>query len=989
MPPSQAATAASRYLARLRARATLLLAARAVAAALGTATAVLAIGAWIAGPLAASAIVILVWSCAIVGAAVAGGLAIAPARALAGSGAARLVASMRPELVSPLRTAFELSAAPVAAGASSELVAAHAQRLGAEIARVPADRVVPAGRWLRHPTVIGGAVALGIAAGVVLGVDRAAAGAWALVHPGEQDAEGTRVAAALEAVQARLVFPGYLGRGATVIADPSRLELPLGTSVELSGRARFDATAATLDAAGTEVAMERDGERWVARFLVRTDGPLSIRLRADDGRWARDATVRSIHVLPDETPRVSMLSPAEDAIVEGTETLTVLFEAHDDVGVAAVDLVVKGADGREQRRRIATPEAGRTELTGDDQLALGDLGASPGDRVEVWIEASDGDDVSGPHVGRSETRTLTLASEATRRDESLGALQELVDLAVSTLADRLELPVTDQEAQARARFDSLRGVTERLLFSLDGFASRARSGETRRTDAALYGEASTRIRRLLFEEMRAHVPNVGALALRQRIDARSVTELEDDVLLLADLLTRARIEDAAAIARELESLRREIASLLRELQRADTPEARAALLAAIARAQQRLEDLRARMSRLGTAVPQEFANAQEAEARETQQALEQLRESVERGDLDAASQALTRLEQEIDALARALGASEESFGEERFGPRDQALADALDRLHGLEGEQRELARRTTDVRGSAARRALEAAGARGEEAARRLAGRAREVREALSPIDRERLTSLERDSFDAIQQRIRDAEDALSTGDLGEASRMVASAEEQLGDLSRDLALDAMMFPGHEGQTSRAAHAAQQAERRLSELRASLDEALPDLGDHLGDGERGQLSGDAPRQRTARGAAGDLAEAFEAGPDGQPLSPDAAEQLGEIARLMEEGARGLDRGDPATASRAQEEAARRLTELREQIEQDMQRSSGGGGGGDDGSAAPDFRRRVQIHDPNQFEGPMDLRRRLLDAMGESPPQGYEDSVQRYYEGLLR
>jgi len=103
---------------------------------------------------------------------------------------------------------------------------------------------------------------------------------------------------------------------------------------------------------------------------------------------------------------------------------------------------------------------------------------------------------------------------------------------------------------------------------------------------------------------------------------------------------------------------------------------------------------------------------------------------------------------------------------------------------------------------------------------------------------------------------------------------------------------------------------------------------------------------------------------------------------------MDEGARGLDATDPAGATRAQEDAARRLTELREQIEQDMQRSAGGGGG-QDGSASSSMAEDVRIHEADEFAGPMELRRRLLDAMHEAPPTGYEESVQRYYEGLLR
>ena len=75
------------------------------------------------------------------------------------------------------------------------------------------------------------------------------------------------------------------------------------------------------------------------------------------------------------------------------------------------------------------------------------------------------------------------------------------------------------------------------------------------------------------------------------------------------------------------------------------------------------------------------------------------------------------------------------------------------------------------------------------------------------------------------------------------------------------------------------------------------------------------------------------------------------------------------------------------TELRERLEQQQQNDQGGGGGG--GSSSMDFDRPVDIPNADEFEGPMEMRRRLLDAMREAPPAGYEEAVRRYYEGLLR
>ena len=44
---------------------------------------------------------------------------------------------------------------------------------------------------------------------------------------------------------------------------------------------------------------------------------------------------------------------------------------------------------------------------------------------------------------------------------------------------------------------------------------------------------------------------------------------------------------------------------------------------------------------------------------------------------------------------------------------------------------------------------------------------------------------------------------------------------------------------------------------------------------------------------------------------------------------------------------------------------------------------------VRIPGADEFTGPVEMRRRVLDAMREQGPSGFESALQRYYEGLLR
>jgi hypothetical protein len=44
---------------------------------------------------------------------------------------------------------------------------------------------------------------------------------------------------------------------------------------------------------------------------------------------------------------------------------------------------------------------------------------------------------------------------------------------------------------------------------------------------------------------------------------------------------------------------------------------------------------------------------------------------------------------------------------------------------------------------------------------------------------------------------------------------------------------------------------------------------------------------------------------------------------------------------------------------------------------------------VRIPDGSDFVGPAERRRRVLDAMRDDAPGGFEDAVRRYYEAILR
>jgi hypothetical protein len=944
------------------------------------ATSLVATGAaWLLGPLPHVVLLGAAWT-AIASAAIASAWsAIDALLALRGVGAARALAPSDGQLASTVRSAWELAVTPPA-GSSPALVHAHASSIAS---RLRATRPVAAVRFDAARLGVNGRAVAALALAIALATTpRARAGVFALVHPLATTRTDAPTAVVVRAIDARVVYPSYLDREPLRIPSATRIDAPMGSTIEIEIMPAVEARRVELSIGEHHLSTSRDGAAFRATFLVAEDAAIGVLVTDATGRAIHDSQRRAIHAVADAAPTVRLLAPEADDTIASNDTILVTYVATDDVGVVDATLVIVPPGGHEIRR-VLHGTSSESGLAGDTLVQAADLEAQPGDRVALWVEARDANDVSGPGVGRSVTRTLTLASASTERQDAIADLAAVRDAALIALADRLEVAVPDGVDLARARFADGSSQITAIIAALGRLSVDARRGNARRTDAPVYTGMITRLRRVLGGERRSVDPDVRTLDERTRADGAVRAELEDDVLALTDLLDRARVEDAAEIARELEALRREIASLLRELARAPTDEARAALRAAIDRADQRLSELRARLAAMGTSAPAEFANVTEEDARETQAALDAMRAGLDAGDLDAAMRAMTTLAQQIDGIARALGEGSSAFASEHFGPRDRALADAMDALGGLEAEAHELANASTDVRSSAAHAALDEMGDRGAANARAIAGDARSVADAFGGLAGAHLGPIERDQRAHAQQRWLDVADALASGDLGEASRMAEQGDDEAESLARDLELEAMMFPGHDGSTADAARRARDGARHAHDLRSAIDRAIPDLREHLDAAGRTSLHDGIARDTAARESAGRLADRFDHGPDGEPLAPDVGPDLRAIGDLIGEARTAREHQDPVATADDESEAARRLSALRQRLEEDAQhrRDESDGGG------SRDLGQPVEI--PEDHEGPMELRRRLLDAMSEDAPTGYGDAVRRYYEGLLR
>jgi hypothetical protein len=131
----------------------------------------------------------------------------------------------------------------------------------------------------------------------------------------------------------------------------------------------------------------------------------------------RDSSRRLIVLLPihDSVPIVQLVLPSRDSVLRvGNGAVTLSSTSRDDFGITSAwfEYIVSSGEGESYTFRAGTvgrralSHASRSDLTA--RIVLDSLKLAPGNIVHLRAVAQDGNNVSGPGIGFSETRTIRI-----------------------------------------------------------------------------------------------------------------------------------------------------------------------------------------------------------------------------------------------------------------------------------------------------------------------------------------------------------------------------------------------------------------------------------------------------------------------------------------------------------------------------------------------------------------------------------------------------
>jgi len=972
---------------------------------------------------------------------------------------ARYIGHRVPDLRSDLLSTVQLLAEPQS-GTSQALIQELCRRTAAAAATL-----TPSELCELRPAWQAGGIAAAVAVGVVLWASMTGLplrqGLHHLVqlpppHPIQTSAEPL-----VGDIRLLLTYPKYTGLPQRTIPGSSGdvLALP-GTQVRVEARALGRVERAQLIVLFGQAALAKERAQPVQ--IVRTDtrgGPLGgtqyplltagftvqqaglyyFVIDRNPHDAVRESAGHRIDIETDHPPRIDLFAPAAELEVTFARRIELAYSAEDDFGLGEIDLVYR-IGGSPERRKHLRPDArpeGRAETTKPEggrrpapagpvtvaaaprniaakiEWDLSELELAPGARVTYHMEARDLDNVNGPNVGRSREYALRILSPREKSDALLKSQEQLRELSVQLLGDRLELGrampahATELLPEQLERVLNVHRKTEAFLLQIGRLQQ-----DSARTDPAtaavvpkdlqnILQEIGRRLGKLTQDEeavlsevrkARLAAAKVRPAAAKELIVAtdRHTGELERDVITLDDLIGRQRLEELLSISDEMTALRDRMRQLLAEYKKAPSEALRRELERELRGFERRMAELMEKARHLSSELPDEFLNREAMGQSDLQSRIDRLRDLIQKGDVARAEQEMERMSQALDNLVKGMEQNLRGFRRERFTAEEKALGELENRLSDLAHDQEELKAQTESVKQNASARARQLLKDRAEALSRRLQGDISKLRKLLGEVDVAPLGPWGSDELDKTNKRIDDLERMLEQGDLDEAKQMASEAEQSVGKLEDELRSEEQASRwGQRVRLGRSRARLEQAKPVAHDIATEIEKALPRPEEILSPAERKQLSELRGQQEALRKRSAELgrdipkrAQQTKDAPLLERLAQQAPEMIRKATSFMEQSAGELQRLQPRSAATAQGQAVEQLSQMRQQMQQARRPQN-------EGAGMRSERDPIKIPGADEYHAPKEFRQDILDAAKREAPPEYREQVKRYYEDLIQ
>ncbi len=793
----------------------------------------------------------------------------------------------------------------------------------------------------------------------------------------------------------RLRPPDYVKKEAARQSAPEIKGLA-GTMVELEAFANQALEEGRLVFSdGRERAVVCSGEKITVQFSLDKSGTYGFSLKTKEGLLSPALDSYPIHVVEDQLPSVSLLSPDADLVVGEKEKVPLTYDAKDDFGVAEVFLVWEGRDGKAHRRRIAAFNPAPEGAIATYEWDMGKPGFPSGEVIVYYVEVVDGNSVTGPGKAASAKHVIEIASFEKQHAVLDRALEEwrgkALDLLaeVNTLKAKAELEGADLPKLA-AEFNQTAENSQNLERALDRLVALMEQDPL--ADYGVWLEHQA-MRESLSAMNQSVVKNAQAALQTQNKPAalsnleEMASELERMSALSENLSKTQHARDVVEAGRDLEEAGEDLVAKLEEKGGKMDPALVKEVNDLIKEAQKVLQEMAQALQNTPQDLLEDFVN-QEAlknlNLGKSQDLLSQIQEAMKNGNAQEALRLAKEFLKQARQMSQRLEEANESYLDSHsLGELEKQMAEKAEKLNRVVSSQRGLLAETQGLESKRLAAQLKAQEALLEDLARRQKKVVAKVRDILSKGKPEELLPLLNNVLPAMQDVAREFE-----------QKRVENSEAWLMAIIAQLAAAEVESRGDE----------------LGWILKEEKEILAKLKEPL-DSSQGFSADDKKKFEDLKERQADLGRQTQAlrqeiqalsrktASLGVPLTQALAEAAAEMTRASEE----LGRHRSQSAQTHEERALSHLLQGQSELEgaqgamSEMASQQGPGSGGGGGRMIQVVPRgggqrgtqmgKVKLPSAEDYRPPKEFREELLESLREKYPKVYEDIIHKYYKRL--
>ena len=220
----------------------------------------------------------------------------------------------------------------------------------------------------------------------------------------------------LSRFQLKLNFPKYTQLSSQILEENlGDITALTGTEVQFEGEGNKPLSSGNrlvFDESESVTLRTTEHLKLTGSFIIQTSENYHIKLIDAQGMTNSDPIVYTINALRDTEPKVGIIEPNRDVVLDDSMILQLKINAEDDYGLAQLRLVYKIEGKDEDPVVIPLKQWGiqRTEAYFEFSWDTDPIGLFPEDVVSYHVEAIDTDNVTGPNIGKSDTHTLRFPS---------------------------------------------------------------------------------------------------------------------------------------------------------------------------------------------------------------------------------------------------------------------------------------------------------------------------------------------------------------------------------------------------------------------------------------------------------------------------------------------------------------------------------------------------------------------------------------------------